>query len=222
MRNIFVFALLWWLIGNPFIAIIILFVVLYWLDRKFLGLSPSITKPFRQNRRLSQLRQELRLQPHQTSAKLEAAYLLIGKKKYREALSYLEEIEPMMEESADVQFGIGLCRLKLGELESGERSMLRSIELNPRIRYGEPFLRLGEAFAESKPDQALAYLEQFREVHSSSCEAYYRLGQLYDRLGRRQEARQAYAETLDIYRGLPKYKKRSERRWALLARMKGG
>ncbi|GIP33782.1 hypothetical protein J2TS4_29920 [Paenibacillus sp. J2TS4] len=222
MRNIFVFALLWWLIGNPFLAVIILLVVLYLLDRKFLGLAPSITKPFRQNRRLRQLQQELRLQPHQTSGKLEAAHLLIGKKKYREALSYLQEIEPIMEESADVQFGIGMCQLNLGELEEGERHMLRSLELNPRVRYGEPYLRLGEAFADTSPDKALAYLEQFREVHSSSCEAYYRLGQLYERLGRQQEARKAYVETLDIYRGLPKYKKRLERRWALLAKLKGG
>ncbi|MOA49630.1 Tetratricopeptide repeat protein [compost metagenome] len=64
-------------------------------------------------------------------------------------------------------------------------------------------------------------LEQFRQVNSSSCEAYYRLGQLYEQLGRGEDARRAYRETLQIYRSLPKYNKRKQRRWAILARFKG-
>ncbi|GIP38104.1 hypothetical protein J31TS4_13840 [Paenibacillus sp. J31TS4] len=217
MGKFVLFSLLWWLLGNPFLAIVVLLVILYVLDRRFLGLSPSFLKPLKRTRRLAKLRQELRLHPHDSRGRLEAAQLLAEKKKYREALDYYESVLPVMEDSAEVRFGIGLCRLRLGEREEGEREMREALRLNPRVHYGEPYLRLGEALAESAPDRALAYLEAFREVHSSSCEAYYRLGLLYKRLGREEEARRAFAETVQLYRSLPKYKRRSERRWALLA-----
>lgn len=222
MRGFFIFAMLWWLLGNPFVALIILLVVLYLLDRRFVGLIPSLSKPLKRGRRLKRLNQELRLQSHNTSGKLEAANLLLEKKKYREALVYLEDVLPVMGDSAEVHFGIGLAHLKLGAIEQGEKHMLISLEINPRVRYGEPFLRLGEAFAKLDPGKALNYLVEFREVHTSSCEAYYRLGKLYTEMDRKEDARRAFAETLDIYRGLPKYKKKSERRWALLAKLAGG
>ncbi|WP_438447947.1 tetratricopeptide repeat protein [Gorillibacterium sp. sgz5001074] len=220
MGKFFLFLILWRLIGNPFIAIVVILAIFYVLDRRFIGLSPSITRPFKRNRRLSAVRRELESRPHDTRSKLEAARLLMEKKKYREALDYLEQVLPVMDDSAEVLVETGICRLKTGDTEGGEASILQGLELNPRVHYGEPYLRLGEAFKTSDPEKAVRYLQQFREVHSSSCEAYYRLGQLYELMGRKSEAADAYAEAVRIYRGLPKYKRKSERKWALLARMK--
>lgn len=222
MGKFFLFALLWWLFGNPIIALVVLLVLFYFVDRRYVGLLPSLTRPLRQSRRLSRLRQEIGAQPHHAGNKLEAARILIEQKKYREALHYLESIRERMEDSAEVLYELGLCRLKLGSVAEGEALILEALEKNPRVKYGEPYLRLGEAFRDADPDKAVRYLESFREVQSSSCEAYYRLGQLYAQLGRTEEARRAFREAVDIYRGLPKYKRRTERRWALLSYLKRG
>jgi tetratricopeptide (TPR) repeat protein len=115
---------------------------------------------------------------------------------------------------------IGLCRLKLGQLEEGEKAMLQGISMNSRVHYGEPYLRLAEAFSGVSPEKALGYLGDFRQVHSSSCEAYYRQGQLYEQLGRKEDAKQAYQEAARIFRALPKYKRKSERKWAWKAQWK--
>ncbi|TDF95976.1 tetratricopeptide repeat protein [Paenibacillus piri] len=220
MSKVLLFFLLTWLTGSPIVAIIVLLVIFYVLDRRFIGLTPSIVKPIQRSRKLSRLRQELRLNPHQTSAKLELARLLIEKKQYPEASDLLEQVAAVMDDSAEVRADLGLCRLKLGQLEQGESLMLEAVEMNPRVKYGEPYLRLAEAWADRDPNKAIAYLERFREVNSSSCEAYYRLGQLYSRLGHGEKAREAYRETVELYRGLPKYKRRFERKWAWLARLK--
>jgi tetratricopeptide (TPR) repeat protein len=221
LTKLIAFSLLWRLTGNPFLAIIILLVIFYVLDRRFVGLTPNLFKPFQLNRKASRLRQELSANPHNTSAKLELARILIEKKKYQEALPYLEQTVAIMEDSADVHYDLGLCHLKLGDLSQGESLMLKALELNPRAKYGQPYLRLGEALsAADQPVKAAAYMEQFRELHSSSCEAYYRLGQLYQQLGRQDDAKRAFRETLNIYRGLPRYSRRQQRRWALLARFK--
>lgn len=220
MGKFILFLLLWRLLGNPILAIIVILAVFYLLDRRFIGLSPSLTRPLKRNRRLSTVRRELISRPHDTRSKLEAARLLMEKHKYQEALVYLEEVLPVMDDSAEVLVETGICKLKLKETGEGEKLILKGLELNPRVHYGEPYLRLGEAFKTSDPEKALLYLQQFREVHSSSCEAYYRLGQLYTLMGRRNEAKEAFGEAVRIYRGLPKYKRRSERKWALLARFK--
>lgn len=220
LTKLLAFGLLWRLTGNPILALLILLVILYLLDRRFIGLTPNIFKPFQLSRKASRLRQDLQSNPHNTSSKLELARIWIDRKKYSEAMPYLEQALPLMEDSADIHYELGLCHLKLGNLDKGESLMLQALALNPRVKYGEPYLRLGEALAANAPARAVAYVEKFREVHSSSVEAYYRLGQLYQQLGRGEDAKRAYREALDIYRGLPKYSRRQQRRWALLARMK--
>jgi tetratricopeptide (TPR) repeat protein len=219
LSKFFLFALIFWLVRNPIAALLIFFAVLYVLDRRFVGLFPSFLEPIKRNRRLAAVKRELAQQPHNVSGKLEVARIYIEKRNYSEALRYLEQASEVYE-SADVIYELGLCKLKLGDIREGERLILQSLDMNPRVKYGEPYLRLGEAFAETDPDKAVSFLRQFRDVHSSSSEANYKLGRLYEKLGSRQEARQAYEEALSIYRALPRYKRRAERRWALLSRLR--
>ncbi|KIL39087.1 hypothetical protein SD70_22485 [Gordoniibacillus kamchatkensis] len=217
MSKVFLFAILVYLTGNPLLALVVLLIILYAADRRFVGLMPSVTRPLRLGRKLGQLRQHIQASPHDTSAKLELARVYIEKKRYAEAERLLEGILPIMDQSADVHFELGLCKLKLGRIEEGRSLMDQALELNPRVRYGEPYLRLAEALAADYPEQAVRYIERFRDVQSSSCEAYYRLGQLYEKMGRKQEAKAAYLEVRDVYRTLPGYSRRMQRRWVVLA-----
>lgn len=220
LAKIMIFLFLSWMIGNPFIALLILLIILYALDRRYVGMFPDIGRPFKLNRRLSRLKQDLSIHSHNTSGKLEAARILIEKKRFAQAKAYLEQIIPIMGDSAEVLCELGLCHLKLGELEVGEQLMLRALSINPRVKYGEPYLRLGEAFLKADPGKALHYLESFRKEQSSSCQAYYLLGKLYNELGRKEDADRAFREIPEIYRVLPKYKRKQERRWVLLSRFK--
>lgn len=111
--------------------------------------------------------------------------------------------------------------MALGSLAKGEQAMLRALEINPRVKFGLPYLRLGEAWAKKDPDKALGYLEKFKTINSSSCEAFYRLGQIYVSLGKKDEAAQAFRECRELYAALPRYLKRKERKWALLAWFQG-
>jgi len=211
------FGLLWVLLGNPFVAILVLLLLLYFLDRSFIGFFPSFLRPIRRSRRLSKALQDIRERPFDVSAKQEAARLYMEKKRWSDARRLLEQIMPVMEHSAEVTCDLGICRVKTGDVEQGERDILRALEMNPRVRYGEPYLRLAEALAPTSAERAVAALQRFREANSSSCELYYRLGRFYETLGRKADAKAAYAEAVDVYRALPKYKRKTERRWALLS-----
>lgn len=213
----FTILFLWlsWLLGNPITAIIILLVILYLLDRRFLGLSPSMIKPIKRNARIRKLKAHIASSPNDVSAKQELSRLLIDKKKFRDAMRLLEPLRRTLEESAEYWDDLGHCCWATGDATEGERCMLKALELNSRVKYGATYLRLAMLHAESNAAKALSYLREFQGIQSSSCEAYYRMSEIYKQLGRAQEAKAAAAEGLDMYRTLPRYKKRSERGWAL-------
>ncbi len=214
MSKLLAFGLLFWLIGNPFVAIIVLILILYVLDRRFVGLSPSIVKPLKRRSRIKKLEQLLRLNPSDVSSKMELARLQLERKTYARARQVLESIGDSMEHSAEYWDDLGTALLFTGDKERGEQAMLRALAINPRVKYGEPYLRLAAA-NRSDGEQALSYLKALRDIHSSSCEAYYRMGVIYKELGNKAEAKRAFEEAAAIYASLPRYKKRQERSWAL-------
>ncbi|WP_310832933.1 tetratricopeptide repeat protein [Paenibacillus pedocola] len=215
MFKILGFLLLIRLVGNPFLALIILLVILYFLDRRYVGIFPSITRPFRRSRQISRLRTTISLNPNDVSAKFELARLLVERKRYNESKDLLLQITDRYEQSAEYWVELGYVNLKLGLMPEGEAQMLQGLEINRRARYGQPYLQLAETFRGVDQDKALYYVSQFQEIQSSSSEAYYLAGSMYKALGRNEDAKRAFEESTAIYRTLPKYKKRQERGWAL-------
>ncbi|WP_328001303.1 tetratricopeptide repeat protein [Brevibacillus choshinensis] len=170
---------------------------------------------------MSTLKNQLRLNPHDTPAKLEAARLLMEKQQFGEALSYLEGISSLMQDSPEYLSDKGICLLKVNRVEEGLLLIEQALKANPRVKYGEPYLRVAEAHAKhNQSEKALASLEELAKINMSSCEVYYKLGELYTELVQKEKAKQAYLEAVEVYRGLPSYKRRMERRWAFLAWLK--
>lgn len=215
MLKFSLFLLLAWVFGNPFIAILVLLILLYALDRRYVGLTPSFYKPLKRRARIRKLKQHIVQSPNDVSAKHELARLLIEKKSYKEALKLLVPLQHTLEDSAEFWDDLGTAYLQTGDEENGETCITRALELNPKVKYGAPYLRLAALYSNSRTEQALACLEDFAGIQSSSCEAYFRLAAINKQLGRMEEAKGAIEEGLRVYRMLPRYKKRQERGWAV-------
>lgn len=220
MGKFLLFPLLWWLFGNPFVAVVVLLLIVYTIDRRFIGLSPSLLRPLKRRGQISRLRQQLLLNPNDISAKHDMARLYMEQKKYREARRHLESIGEVLEHSAEYWDDLGTACLHTGDIEKGEQAICRALDINPRVKYGQPYLRLAALHSRTDAGKALHYMEAFRTIQSSSCEAYFRLGNIYEQLGQAAAAASAYGEGMNIYRSLPKYKKRQERKWALRCMLK--
>lgn len=216
----FLFYILFRLIGNPIIAIIVLLVILYFVDRRYVGLLPSLTKPIRRRMRISNLQQLVQVNPHDMPARLELAQTYIELRQYAKALKLLEGISTSMQADPETLCDTGVCHLALGRLESGEDLVLQALKLNPRIQHGDPYLQLAAAFANVDAPKALGYLAEFQQRNFSSCESYYRTAQLQTQLGDKAAARRALEQCLETYSSLPRFRKRRERRWAMLARLR--
>ncbi|MEC0091470.1 tetratricopeptide repeat protein [Paenibacillus macquariensis] len=209
------FMFLWRLVGNPFLAILIILVIVYLLDRRYVGVFPSLTKPYKRMKRISTLRREILMNPNDVTSKHELARLLIERKKFQEALKLLDSIQVQFDHSAEYWDDLGTVNLRLGHVQKGEEYILKALAINPRVKYGQPYLRLAGIYQHSDQQKAEKYVRAFQDIHSSSSEASYLLGMMYKEMGRKQEANDAFRESIDIYRSLPKYKKRQERKWAV-------
>lgn len=189
------------------------------LDRRFVGLTPNIFKPIQTARRIKKMKQELSLSPFNYSLKVQLSRLYMERKQFHQALPILQEVFQNNPDSDEIKAEFGYTLIKTGEKEKGTALIEQALQRNPRVKYGEPLLQLAETYTHQDPSRAVEYLERFKDIQSSSCEAYYRLGRLYKQLGRHQDANVAFKETVELYKSLPKYKKKSERRWAMLASM---
>jgi tetratricopeptide (TPR) repeat protein len=218
MSKLFLFFLLTYIFGNPFIALLVILVLVYLLDRQFVGLFPSLFSPWRKYRQIQAMKREIELNPHHVRNKLDLGILLLEKKKYREALIYLEPAAERLDDQAEAQYAYGLALLKSGAHEKGLEQIQRALDMNPRIRYGEPYLVLASFYqTRQQTESAMKYLTQFQQVNSSSSEAHYRLGEIYREVGEREQAIRAYNEAVINYRTSPKFRRKTERRWAILA-----
>lgn len=218
MGKIFLFYIIWRLVGNPILAVVVILLIYYAIDRRYIGLLPSILKPFRRLRRISNLRNQILLNPHDMPSTYDLAQAYMGRKHYQKALGLLGNLSASMQESADVLYDTGVCHLALGHVEIGENLVLRAITMQSKLRYGEPYLKLATAIAPTNPAKALEYIKEFQNHNFSSCESYYRMGQLYKRFENTDAAKEAWKQCLRTYHALPKFRRRIERRWALLAR----
>ncbi len=214
------FSLLWMLTGNPIVAIILVLVLYYVIDRRYFGMLPSVVKPFRQQMRTSNLKRVLNANPHDMPAQYELAQLYIERRKFADALTLLEALPGSMQDTADVLYDTGLCYMALGRIEMGEQRVLDALRMDGRLRYGEPYLKLATAVAASHPKRAMEYLREFQTLNFSSCEGYYRMGELHKKFGNTSAAVQAWEQCIQTYRVLPKFRKRVERHWVSLARIK--
>lgn len=221
MSKFILFSLLWWITGSPFLSIILLLLLFYFLDRRYVGLFPSFTKPIQVARRTAKVKQELQLNPHHTGHKQELVRIYIDKKQYHKALPYSEEVYNKIPDSPEALYEWGLCLLSTGKLEQGEQLILRALGDEPMLKYGEPYLVLGEVFSHHDVQKGLHYLEKIPAIHSSSVETYYRLGNLYLQLNRSTDAKVAFKQAITIYRSLPRYLRRKQRRWMILSRLQG-
>lgn len=216
--------MLWRLIvsatGNPLLAIIILVVLYYFFDRRFIGFTPNISALFRRSARASTLRRQLSANAHDMPAKMELVQVYNAQHRYHQALELLSSLPVALQEDPDVLYDTGVCHLGLGHLENGERSVRQAIAKQPGLRYGEPYLKLGAMLAKHKPDVAAEALREYLDRNHSSCEGAYRLAQIYAKSGSKQEARQVWRQCTLTYRGLPKFRKRVERKWVTLARLR--
>jgi tetratricopeptide (TPR) repeat protein len=214
------FALLTFLTGSPWTALLVVLAIYLLFDFQYLGFARSAVGRIKATGEIRELQADVELNPHNAAALNDLGRLLILNGRVQEAVAPLERAIERLDDSDETNYYLGLAYLKTGKEREGEARILKALELNPRFRYGEPYLRLGEHYLnKGRHDEALAMLLNLGEIHSSSVEGFYQLGETHRRMGNLAQARDAYRKSVAAFRHSPRYKRREERRWAWLARL---
>jgi tetratricopeptide (TPR) repeat protein len=221
MRNLFLFIFLTFLTGNPILAILIIVVLYLFLDYQFIGISRRSLQGLRRSSQIRALQRTLTLNPHDAKSRSLLGRLLVESRRYPEAVRELRMAMERMSDSEETGCDLGVGLIWTGNEEEGGALVESAMEKQPRLRYGEPYLRWGHyLLRHGNPGKALEVLGKFHEIHTSSVEGHYLQGEAHRMLGHPEEAASAYHRAILMFRQSPAYKRRLERRWAWLSRIR--
>ncbi len=214
MRNLLLFFFFTFLTGSPIIAILLIVGIYLLLDYQYVGASRALVRTFRRGSEIRSLKHVLLINAHDAAARSDLGRLLVHARRHKEAVGHLEQAYERMHDSEETICFLGLAYLWTGKVEEGEKLILQALELNPKFRYGEPYLKWGEYLLDAgKNQEAVKILEKFGTIHTSSVEGNYLLGEAYRKIGDAGKAKSSYKTALDMFRRSPAYKRRQERPW---------
>ncbi len=221
MSKIFLFYILTVLTRSPLLALLVIVALYFFFDRRFVGLLPDFSAPFRMRREIARLKREVMLNPHNAEALSDLGRDLVRMGKDREVVAFLERALPRMREIAETRFYLGLGCLRLGNLKKAEEHLQAVLKIDPRYGYGEAWLRLGDLkVLEKDLAGALESYQVFAGIHTSSSEGFFKMGEVCQGLGDPEKAKEYYSKALNAMRGSPPHKKRIDRPWFWKARIK--
>lgn len=221
MKSFYLYILLSMLTGNPLMAIILVFVIYALVDRYYFGFLPDFTRLFRRNIQIKNHLRELHVNPQNAHAAFSLGVLYFEKKKYGEALKYLEHPRLKNEDSASYFNYLGMTLMELDRVDEGKEYIVKALELEPRAGYGLPYVYLiNNEMSQTVPDRnKINELEQKVERFANT-EILYKLGMAYRKFGDREKARELFSKAITEYSYCPRGIRRLHRKWALLSRFR--
>ena len=220
MRYFFLYGLLAYLFGNPLFVLAVLALAYLLIDRRYIGLLPDFTRPFRRRRRLAQLAEEVRLNPANATGQLELGALYLERGDTRRALHFLEKARERMADSARLSLLLGKCYYRLGRTAEAWEVLEKAVALNPKVGHGEPYYYLLLLACRATPRDESALAENRARILSyGSPEVFYRAGRVLRKSGDRNGAGTMFREAVENYQVSPKGFRRTHRRWALASRL---
>ena len=218
MRSFYLYFLFSYMTGNPLIALILVAVAYGFVDKLYFGFLPDFTKGIRANHQIKNNLRTLTLNPENAHAALTLGILYFEKKKYKEALNFLQHPKLEKDGSASYYYYLGMTMMELKEIESGKTSIIKALEIDPRVGYGLPYIYLlKNEMNTSMPNiNVVEDLEEKIERFGNT-ENLYRVGMVYRSLANKEKAKEFFAKAIETYHYCPRGLRRIHRKWAILS-----
>lgn len=219
LSKFFLFYLLYWLLGNPFIAILVILIIYFTIDRTFFGFIPDPFKAFKKAGRIRELQKTILINPHDARSLKELGICMIEKNDYRKAREFLEKAAAKLSDDPEFNYYYGLSMARCGEIQKGRALVDAAVKNSPGLKYGEPFLMLAEVYIDNGDySSALPLLKNFETIHSSSSRGFYQMGLARLKLGMKEEGTKYLKKAVEVFKAAPRFKRKVDRKWAWKAR----
>jgi len=200
-----------WLLGG---------IVLFFLLRRFI---PDPVVWLRTAGRIGRLKTLIGLNRANATARRDLARVYLERWRPRAALRLLDEALERHPDDAELLYLQGVARWKAGEAGEALDPIVRAVDVDPGVAYGEPYLVAGDALASlGRLEEAEDAYERYVDGNSSSVQGHLKLARVRSSQGDHEGAREALKEALSTWKALPGFRRRRELTWwlrALVARL---
>ena len=173
----------------------------------FLALRRLIPDPvalFRALSRSGPLRTQVELNPANVTARRDLAQIYLDMLRPGAALRLVEQALARTPNESELLYLAGLAQHRVGRHDDALANLVRAVELDPRVRFGQPYLVAGDALvALGRHEEAVDAYERYLGTNSSDVGGHLRLARAHARLGEHEAARKAVAEARNTWRSLP-------------------
>jgi tetratricopeptide (TPR) repeat protein len=208
---------LFWLIAPTALAfvsrypLIMLAVPLCLVGRRWL---PDPILYLRRAGRISSLRGLVQANAADVVSRRQLAMLYLEQRKARAAVPLIEAALAREPDSAELLYLRGLCLAGAQRWEDAVASYIAAVQVDPRFRYGDPFLKMAEALGElGRWKDADESLEHYLTINGSSPEALCKRAKAKEKLGDAAGAIALKIEARRVYALLPSWKRRRQFVW---------
>ncbi len=205
MSAILAFILFNILLRHPYVLVI---VVLVYIFRERI---PSPADWVRRNRNFGRLKHEVSVNPYDSTARRDLGMVLLEKGQPKEALENFLEALKKDSEFGEVNHFTGLAYLRSGDAANAVGYLQKAIKIDPKLRYGESYLYLGDALTTlGKPEEAIDALKTYLSINNTSIEGLYQYARALTALGRKDEAKQAIEDGIRYHKNNPGFRRRRD------------
>jgi tetratricopeptide (TPR) repeat protein len=202
------------LTGNPILAVVVVLLFVYGGNGWYRGRFWAPWKGVQQWLQIRQLRAHVEVAPHDMQARADLGRLLVERGGFAEAIPHLEAVGAKAPTLAMPAYHLGRAYLGTGDWDRGLAHVERALAQRADLQYGEPLLRLGDFHLDRGAwAQAVPYYDRMFEVHSSSAEAWFKLGRCRFALGDGPGAREAFRQAVLTSDQAPAFKRKVDRPW---------
>lgn len=220
MRTFFLFYILQYLFGSPWIALVVVGLVLYFAEARYSGRFFNPVRVVTAGSQIRELQHRLDLNPWDAAAHNDIGRILCRKKSFQKAVPHLEKAAKRMGDVAETNYFLGLALRGSGREEEGAERMLKAVGLDSRFGFGEPHVQLAEHFLKKgDTERAAQHARSSVEINTSNVRGWLLLGKSLQESGETARALEALNEAIDAYRALPSHL-RMEARSAMLSARK--
>lgn len=176
-------------------------IVLLLLLRRFI---PDPSAIWRALQFTSSLERQVAINPLNTTAQRDLAEIYLRVRRTSKALACLNRALERDVDNAELLLLKGMALHRLDRNEEALQPLVKSVEANARIRFGEAFRVAGDCLSALKRyEEAIDAYSRYIDINSSDVDVYTSLAVAHAGLGDASAMRKAIAEALDTWRTIP-------------------
>jgi tetratricopeptide (TPR) repeat protein len=157
------------------------------------------------------------LNPHDAEAQYQLGLIYQQRRNYTEALARFRKAVAIDAGETDAHFQLGRIAREQGRLADALAHFQTVMDQNDKHSQSEILRELGAVYLAARQyKHAREFLAEYIERRPYDPEGLYYLGQAWEGLGKKSEAREAYTQAAEAVRTAPRFRRRVVAKWSRL------